>query len=155
MYIVQLLFVTFWILLFMHSTIYIVYCSNFIHFCRVQIVFMRNLILHSTNLCPMLQVWHSTSVVLCHQLIIIEIHLYYVHLYKTIYPLLYKNHFINDISFQNIHFSTLAACESPSAPLLSLSLVWNWLFNESHHMPRMSSTRNYIFCVLCKITCCI
>ena len=71
------------------------------------------LILHSTNLCPMLQVWLSTSVVLCHQLIIIEIHLYYAHLYKTIYPLLYKNHFINDISFQNVHFSTLAACESP------------------------------------------
>ena len=52
----------------------------------------------------MLQVWHSTSVVLCHQLIIIEIHLYYAHLYKTIYPLLYKNRFINDISFQNVHY---------------------------------------------------
>ena len=48
-----------------------VYCSNLIHLCRVQIVFMMNLILHSTNVCSMLQVWHSTSVVLCHHIIII------------------------------------------------------------------------------------
>ena len=36
--------------------------------------------------------------------IIIEIHLYYAHLYKTTYPLLYKNHFINDFCFPKCPF---------------------------------------------------
>ena len=152
MYIVQLLFVTCSIVVFMHSTIYIVACSNFTYFCRVQKLLRGKLILHSTNVCSMQIIWHSTTVVLCHQFINIDIHLYYAQFYENIYPLLYKNRFINDISFQNVHFSTLEACESPSAPLFSLSFVRNWDFKESHHVSRMSSTRNYIF-VLCRIQC--
>ena len=125
MYIVQLLFVTCCIVVFMHSTIYIVDCSNFTYFCRVQQLLGRKLILHSTNICSMEIIWHSTTFVLCHHLIIIDIHLYYAQIHENIYPLLYKNRFINDISFQNVHFSTLEACESPSAPLFSLSFVRN------------------------------